>query len=162
MSSGASAVPALTTRRPRWVRWVGLALVLALAAAGYVTLRVYQRVQGYKELARISVDRFHRQLNAGEVTAIIAESAPGFRHASSPDDLRTRLEAVRAKLGPLRSTQQKALSWSVRSGVGELLTAEFESQYREGTARERFTLLLTGDAAKLYGYNISSSVLLKD
>lgn len=140
-----------------------LAGALVLMVAGAWGIRELYRVKKhvYREEMDAFAQRFHQQMDAGRTQEIIDQADPGFREGKTPEELRQRLEEVRGRLGSHRSSRLRTVQISVNSKLGKHVVASYESEFEKGRAREDFTLLVTDGGLKLYGYNVSSSVLFK-
>ena len=128
---------------------------LALAA----TAVVLSSCSGGENLAAAdkAVERFHQQLNAGQLDMIYAESAPAMKSATSKDEMVKLLTAVRSKLGTYKSGTRN--SWGVNYGTNASTVILFDSTYEKGKAQETFTFK-NGPKAPLIGYNINSPTLI--
>lgn len=132
-----------------------LALSLSLAACNPAT------VAADKAAAEGAVAKFHEQLNAQQYAAIYAEADELFRGVGTEGGFRQLFEAVRTKLGAVRSTELK--SWNVRQNFGTMsgtfIELVYETRFERGVATETFNWR-TGDPPRLVGYNINSQDLL--
>ena len=128
-------------------------LTLAVAAV------VLSSCSGGENLASAdkAVERFHQQLNAGQLDAIYTQSSPALKSATSQGDMIKLLTAVRSKLGPYKSGTRN--SWRVNYGTNASTVVLFDSTYEKGKAQETFTFE-NGPNAPLIGYNINSPTLI--
>lgn len=147
--------------KPKVWPWILLGLAMVACVAGYGGFRVYQRFNEYKDIAKVSADRFHQQMDANQIEQIVAEAAPGFREGTRKEELVATLAGIREKMGTFKSGKQSYMQWNAQTGVGTTLMVRYESEFSAGKAQETFTLLLKDGGALLYGYNVSSPVLLK-
>ena len=113
-----------------------------------------------KEQAERAVEKFHQQLNAGQLHEIYQQGDDKFKESVTEADFTQVLEAVRRKLG----TFQKATfaGGNVNSGtMGTVATLAYEVEYNEGKGTEQFSFLVSGEEAKLLRYDINSPAFIK-
>jgi len=109
-------------------------------------------------LAQRAVSRFHQQLNRDQFARICDEASDDLSTPVKRDDILHLLQAVRAHLGQLDSTQQ--INWTVNYGLHDrLVTLVYRSQFDAGAATEQFVYRIRDDAARLVSYTIHSRLL---
>ena len=112
-----------------------------------------------KETAERAVIKFHNQLNAGQFHEIYAGADEGFRKASSEQDVIALFEAVRRKLGAVKST--KPTGWRVNATpMGTMVNLGYEVEFSEAKGMEEFVFHVSGDQALLFNYNVNSAALI--
>jgi len=149
-------------KRAGWGLKVAIGVLVLLVAGAWGAREVY-RVK--KSVSRESIDtyaqRFHQQMDAGQLQEIIDQADAGFREGKTPDELRQRLEEVRARLGRHRSSKLKVVQINYSSKLGKHVVATYESEFEKGRAGEDFTLLVSAGGLRLYGYQINTSSAVK-
>lgn len=139
-------------------RVVVVGLVLLVAGA-WSAREVYRSKKGeYRADADAFAQRFHQQMDAGRTQEIVAQADAGFRDGKAPEELRQRLEEIRGRLGPRRSSKLKEMYFSANLKTGRQIVTSYETEFEKGRAHEDFTLLMTDGGWKLYGYQVSMQV----
>lgn len=112
-----------------------------------------------KEIGERAVDEFHNQLNAGQYHEIYVQSDEAFRKAVSEPDAVALFEAVRRKLGIVRSSNQTL--WHVKTTTeGTLVTLVYDVEFSEGKGTEQFVFHISGESALLFNYNVNSPLFI--
>lgn len=112
-----------------------------------------------KELVERSVEQFHKQFNDGLYHEIYIQSDEGFRRTSSEANVIALFEAVRMKLGMVKTSSQ--IGWSVNvTSAGKAISLKYNTEFTGGYATEQFIFLVSAEQAKLYTYNINSPLLI--
>jgi len=111
------------------------------------------------QMAEPAVAQFHQELNAGQYSAICDQAAEGFCKSGPNGGAGRLFENVHNKLGDMTGTKQGA--WNVNTTTnGTFVTIQYDTTFASGQALETFTWIKTGNALKLYRYNIQSDALL--
>ena len=83
-----------------------------------------------RKISEEAVVRFHNQLNAGQYREIYAASDEGFRKATSEADTLALFEAVRWKLGTVKSSNQTG--WRINATpAGTLVNLGYDVEFSE-------------------------------
>jgi hypothetical protein len=107
----------------------------------------------------LEVQHFHDLLNEGKSAAIYESASDEFKKASTEEDFVALLEAVHRKLGDFKSSSQKG--WNVNYNTsGKFVTITYDAVYAEGKAAEQFVYRVSDEQALLFGYHVSSNVLI--
>ena len=105
------------------------------------------------------VEKFHTQFNAKQFNEIYSDSGDQMKDAATEKQLVDLLDAVYRKLGTYKSS--KTVSWHVNSGpLTSMVTIVCDTEFSDGKGTEQFVVSVSGDTAKLEGYNISSNDLI--
>ncbi len=113
------------------------------------------------EIASRSVEVFHQQFSESRFSEIYAAATPGFRTSHTEAGILTSLSVARTRLGSLRTVRRTG--WVIDRGEGgEIARLNFESDFENGTATERFTYLVANGRAQLLDYQISSPLIAAD
>lgn len=132
-------------------------LVLALAFVTFAGggCELFKR----KEIGERAVVRFHEQFNSGQHADIYRQTDDGFRKATNESEMLALLGAVRRKLGTVKNTNQ--VSSKVKSTYAmTVVTLSYETEFTDGRATEHFVYYVSGGQARLYRYDIMSSLLV--
>ena len=116
---------------------------------------------GGKDVARAeqNIERFHAQLNAGNLEMIHNQTGSEWKGATTKPDAIKLFSAVRTKLGPFKSGKQNG--WHVNYGTGgKMILVQYQSEFERGTAVETFTFKESGEKIQMVGYNINSPTLI--
>ena|SRR3569833_1557287 len=130
------------------------------ASALLLTLIAGCGMSSAKPKADVAVTAFHRQLDAADYAGIWNASDDAYRKATTRDDSDKLMEAVHRKLG--RVVKSETTNWAVRNfnfKTSVVLTQS--TRFEHGSGTEVFTYLVSGNDAKLAGYNIQSMDLIK-
>jgi len=104
---------------------------------------------------------FHQQFSESRFSEIYAAATPGFRTSHTEAGILTSLSVARTRLGSLRTVRRTG--WVIDRGEGgEIARLNFESDFENGTATERFTYLVANGRAQLLDYQISSPLIAAD
>ena len=108
--------------------------------------------------AEQEVARFHQRLAAGEVDSIWASAGPDMKKAGTKAEFDAFLNAVRRKLGKVRSTERTG--WRVNYGTsGGTVELAYSTQFEHGAGTEQF-VFSTGEPPALVGYHVNSPALI--
>lgn len=130
-----------------------LALVLMPFAAGACSM-----LKG-KETGERAVVRFHEQFNSGQYADIYRQTDEGFRKATNESDMLALLGAVRRKLGSVKNTNQVNSKVDI-TYARTVVMLSYETEFTDGRATEHFVYYVSGGSARLYRYDIMSSLLV--
>ena len=112
-----------------------------------------------KEQGERAVEQFHQQFNAGQYREIYQQSDKQFQDATKEAEFIEFMEAIRRKLGTIEKADPAG--WRVNATpTGTVVALGYETQFSEGKGTEQFTFLISGDQAKLLGYNVYSPLLI--
>ena len=129
-------------------------LVLSLAYCGYAQRR-------YVPMAPTAVDAFHQQFATGQYDAIIFDSDPDWTRATGPETTRKFFARIHRKMGVC--SYQGPLGWSANTGSNAtLVVLGYQARCEHGLMREKFTLRVTNNNARVVAYNATSDLLLTD
>ncbi|HYO90354.1 MAG TPA: DUF3887 domain-containing protein [Pyrinomonadaceae bacterium] len=132
---------------------LALTLTLMLFSTGACSL-----IKG-RELSESAVARFHNQFNSGQYPEIYNQTDEGFKKGSPEAEMTALLSAVRRKLGTVKNTNQ--VKYNINSTAnGATVTLSYETEFTDGRATEQFIYHVSGNEAKLYRYDIMSSLLV--
>jgi len=110
------------------------------------------------ESAWQGVAELRTRYEASSYREIYAASAPEFQRGASEDEFVRFMEAVKRKLGSVKSS--KSRGWNVFFGTGgSRVTLTYDTEFENGKGAEQFVWLVDGDP-KLLGYNINSRDLI--
>lgn len=102
---------------------------------------------------------FHAMVNEERYGDIYDAAADDFRSAGSKERFVGPLSAGRRNLGPITGTSNAG--WRVRTlNLRTFVDLTQQTTFQEGKATERFTLLVSGEEARLVGYHIDSEDLI--
>ena len=124
-------------------------------------LLVISACSGGEDLDRAekAIDRFHLQLNAGQIDQIYAGASSDWKDATPKKESDQFLSAVRDKLGAFQSGKQAG--WTVNYGTnGTIVVVQYKSRFAKGDADETFTFRNTNKVSELVGYNVNSKVFV--
>ena len=116
---------------------------------------------GGEDLARAekAIDRFHQELNAGQIDRIQSEASSDWKNAAPTKESLQFLSAVRSKLGAFHSGKQAG--WTVNYGTnGTMVVVQYNSRFAKGEAVETFTFRNSDKGSELVGYNVNSKVFV--
>jgi hypothetical protein len=152
-SSGYTANP------PKRILWKWS---LAVVAVGLVFLmwQCGSALYSGSKLADQAEQRFHGQLNRGELEQICREGDEAFSQGEKHDELVHFLEQIHKKLGNAGAGNRINLRVNAEPG-GTFVTSQFSTQFEQGQAEETFTWRKSGNTLKLYRYNVQSDAFLK-
>ena len=146
-------------QRPRFrVYWkwsfaiAGLVLILLMWRCGSAM------VTGMRQ-SDAAVQQFHQRLNRQEYEQILAAADPAFVSGQRQEEVARFLQAVRSKLGEVKS-ESRAYLWVNATPNGTLITGQYQTEFASGPASETFTWKRQGETLMLVGYNIRSNSLL--
>ena len=125
------------------------ALALAVAATGC-------SANADKSTAEAGVAQFRQMADAGRYAEIWQGGANELRASSSQDELVRVLSALHAHYGNFRSANQTNWHWNSSNGAVSV-TLEYDSQFVNAQAAERFIYRIENGAARLAGYNRRAS-----
>ena len=112
-----------------------------------------------KEAAERAVEKFHKQLNAGQFREMYAEADDRFKKAAKEQDVIALFDAVHRKLGTVQKA--KLTGWHVNAAAGgNTITLGYDVEFSEGKAVEQFVFRQSGDKVMLLNYNVNSPVLI--
>ncbi len=105
------------------------------------------------------VPTFHAQYDRNQFDAIYDGATDEFRKSTSKADYDQFMNAVRKKLGRVKSTSRQ--TWNVNVGTGGTrVVLTYDTEFENGKGSETFTFLQAGSEPKLLGYQINSNVLV--
>jgi hypothetical protein len=111
-----------------------------------------------RRAAEDAVAEFRNQYEVGNYQQIYGSSDVGFRAALSESDFSSTLEAMRVRLGSLRTAT--IAKWNVNSyGAKTKVTLVYSSQFERASAVETFVFQLNGRSPTLVAYFIKSDAL---
>ena len=106
-----------------------------------------------KQLGQSSVALFHKQFNSDRFSDIYDEASEPFRHVAPREEFVAYLTDAKHKLGVVRKTSPK--NWRVDKLVtGTFVSLQYETEFSDGKAVEKFVFLINKDGAALYRYNV--------
>lgn len=106
-----------------------------------------------------AVPRFHAHYDRGDFDAIYNEATDEFRNATPKADYDKFMQAVRRKLGPVKTATRDG--WNVQVGTGGTrVVVTYNTQFELGSGVETFTFLRTKGDLKLVGYFVNSNALV--
>ena len=94
-----------------------------------------------QEDARAVALRVHRQILAGDFTAIYNESAPRFKAVGSESEFVAGLKGFQEQLGLLRDQKEVAYQTGLDSKIGRTHVLVFDLEFDHGRARESLMLV---------------------
>ena len=106
-----------------------------------------------------AVARFHQQLDAGKLDAIVQGTGPDMKAAPSAAMFGPILAAVHRKLGKVIATQRLGFN-DQETTSGHFTTVVWHTRFEHGEGDERFTFRIADGRASLAGYNINSPALI--
>jgi hypothetical protein len=112
-----------------------------------------------KEVATKSVETFHQQFNDSKFTEIYTAATPALKTATNEADFMKFIQAVRRKLGAVKSTSQQGWNVNTFNGVKSVVLTH-KTEFEQGSAVETFTFIISGESATLQGYNVNSPALI--
>lgn len=141
------------------VLWKWSLLITAIGLL-YLAWQCGSGLYSGSKLAEGAVRRFHDQLNAGQFERICQEADEAFSEGPRHDQLIETLQAVHRKLGDAIDEKRGNINVNVNT-QGTFVTVEFFTLFATDQAHETFTWRKSGNALKLYGYNVQSKAFLK-
>ncbi|MCA1817205.1 MAG: DUF4019 domain-containing protein [Acidobacteria bacterium] len=133
-------------------------IALLLIAAGLALSGACSLTKG-KEIGERAVAQFHDQFNAGQYHEIYGQADGGFRKATAEADAVALFEGVRRKLGAVTNSVQTG--WRVNAtNAGTVVALQYDTEFTQGKATEQFVLMVSGESARLYNYNVNSPLLI--
>ena len=109
--------------------------------------------------AEPAVEKFHTQFNAKQFSEIYNGSGDSMKGATTEKQLTDLLDGVYRKLGTYKNST--ATSWHVNTTPSStMVTLSYDTEFSDGKASETFVVSVSGDTAKLEGYNINSNDLI--
>jgi hypothetical protein len=128
--------------------------VLVLLVAAALVLQACS-MSADTRMAEEAVVQFHALLDAGQSRDIYISAAPELKQSSTEKDFVAVLDEVHRELGTTRSA--KRIGWKLDSGTrGTFVTLTYKTEYRKGSALEKFTFRVADGEARLASYHISS------
>lgn len=112
-----------------------------------------------KESSERAVDEIHRQLNEEQYIEIYNAAHEEFRKASKEPDVIALFEAIHRKLGLVTTWSLSGFNINATPG-GVFVTLNYNTQFVEGSATEKFIFKMNGDKAILCRYDIDSPTLI--
>lgn len=106
-----------------------------------------------------AVRMFHDQFNARQYHEIYERSDGAFKKVAGENQISEFLGAIERKLGKVTGSKQVGFysNWTTE---GTFVNLTYESTFEQGKAYEQFSWRVSGDEAKLVGYNINSPDLI--
>ena len=112
-----------------------------------------------KDVAVKFVDAFHQQFNDSKFGEIYSASTPAFKSAANEADFTKFIQAVRTKLGTVKSASQNGWKVNNINGVTSVVLT-YKTDFEKGSAEETFTFIVSGESAAIQGYNVNSPALI--
>ena len=107
-----------------------------------------------KELGEGGVAQFHARFNADQYKEIYAQADEAFRKAAVETDAVDLFAAIHKKYGAVKQATQNG--WNVSSTPqGTMVSLEYNTEFTEGTATEKFVFRVNDDKATLFNYNVA-------
>jgi hypothetical protein len=108
-----------------------------------------------------AVENFHAQLNAEKYDEIYEQSSKEFQASDSKENIVKFLQAVHKKLGSVKNASSQG--WHVNTTpMGTVVTLSYETEFDNDKGVESFTFYMSGDDAKLAGYNVNAKKLITE
>ena len=112
-----------------------------------------------KSQAESAVAQFHSQYNSDQFHEIYNQADEGFRKSGDEASVVEYLEALRRKLGTVKTAKQTG--WHVNATTaGTIVTLGYDVEFSEGKGTEHFVFRVSGDQALLYRYDVNSPLLI--
>lgn len=112
-----------------------------------------------KDEAEDSVSKFHELYNAKRFAEIFQTADGDFKTAGTQDEFTTSLESVQDRLGMIERVTISELITSV-TVQGRFIIIRYDSEFKNGRAKEEFVFKEYNGRLLLYDFKISSPVLL--
>jgi hypothetical protein len=111
------------------------------------------------ELAKQSVEQFHRNLDSEHYAGIYAASDHTMRDKISETDFSRYLENVHDKLGAVKASSMLRAGVAWHSSQRATITLVYETIFSKANAKEEFIWQIGNNRATLYRYVIESNKL---
>lgn len=135
----------------------GFTLVVLLAALLAVGLGC-SAISAGTEASEKAVGRFHQQFNDGKFDEIYNDGSKEFKSAVQKSNWTSMLSHVSSRLGKMKSKNQSA--WNVKTAdIGVVVELNYDTEFENGSGKEKFTFVIVNDEAKLLGYEVESEKL---
>ena len=142
-------------KRKVFLKW---SLGITALLFGYLVWQCSSTMMQANRLVTDAANRFHQQFNSGEYGQIHSD-ADLLGDQRNRDEFIKFLAAVHGKLGDFRSSNNTNLA--VHSEAGNTtVTANFDSTYEKGTAKETFVWSKVNGNLRLQSYDIQSKAFL--
>ena len=109
-----------------------------------------------KGTAEAAVTQFRQQADAGRYAEIWQGGANELKASASQDELVRVLSSLHAHYGNFRTASETNWHWNSTNG-NVFVTLEYDSQFVNDRASERFVYRIENGAARLAGYNRRSA-----
>jgi hypothetical protein len=110
------------------------------------------------EISKLAVANFHTQFNTNQYAKIYNDSDNSFHHDTTQEGLMKSLGEIHSRLGDVRDAElnSELIQWD--SGLGTVVTLEYDTKFETGSGTERFAWIVEDNAATLHRYHISFKV----
>jgi hypothetical protein len=135
----------------------GFSFVVLLAALLAVGLGCSAITAG-TESSEKAVGRFHQQYNDGKFDEIYDDGSKEFKDSVQIANWAGMLRHVSGRLGKVKSKSQTA--WNVKTAaIGVVVELNYDTEFENGSGKEKFNFVIVNDEAKLLGYEVESEKL---
>lgn len=108
-------------------------------------------------LAKVQIDNFHAQFNAGDFSGIYASASDTLKEEMTEAEFAAKLRQMKLEHGRFVSTE--LVSWH-STPEDHWATVNYASTYERGNPAEQFVYRTENDVAKLYGYFVNARALI--
>ena len=147
--------PPATTPRRRLGMKIAIGVALLAVVGGVVVWKIGRSTYHDYQIASSAVDRFHKQLNAGDYQQIYDEATVDFQRSGSRETFGRVLDNIRQKMGAAGKGNVAGfhVNWrNNRLWVDQV----FNTQFEKGQGQESFVWEIVHDQPRLYNYRVDS------